>query len=45
MRRSDSSTAAERATAQADALYAAAREDYLRAGTLPAFDDALGSTR
>jgi hypothetical protein len=37
--------AAERATAQADALYAAAREDYLRAGTLPSFDDALGATR
>jgi hypothetical protein len=37
--------AAERATAQADALYAAAREDYLRTGTLPTFDDALGATR
>ena len=37
--------AAERATAQADALYAAAREDYLRTGTLPSFDDALGPTR
>ena len=37
--------AAERAVAQADRLYAAAREDYLRAGTLPTFDDALGSTR
>lgn len=37
--------AAARATAQADALYAAAREDYLRAGTLPTFDDALGATR
>jgi hexosaminidase len=37
--------AAERATAQADALYAAAREDYLRGGTLPSFDDALGPTR
>lgn len=37
--------AAERATAQADALYAAAREDYLRTGTLPSFDDALGATR
>jgi hexosaminidase len=37
--------AAERAVAQADRLYAAAREDYLRGGTLPTFDDALGSTR
>ena len=37
--------AAERAVAQADRLYAAAREEYLRGGTLPAFDDALGSTR
>jgi len=37
--------AAERATAQADTLYAAAREDYLRTGTLPTFDDALGATR
>jgi hypothetical protein len=37
--------AAERATAQADALYAAAREEYLRTGTLPSFDDALGETR
>jgi len=37
--------AAERAVAQADRLYAAAREDYLRGGTLPSFDDALGSTR
>jgi hexosaminidase len=34
--------AAERAVAQADRLYAAAREDYLRGGTLPPFDDALG---
>ena len=31
--------------AQADRLYAAAREDYLRAGTLPSFDDALGAAR
>ena len=37
--------AAERAVAQADRLYAAAREDYLRGGTLPTFDDALGPTR
>jgi hexosaminidase len=37
--------AAQRAVAQADKLYAAAREDYLRAGTLPTFDDALGATR
>jgi hypothetical protein len=37
--------AAERAVAQADRLYAAAREDYLRGGTLPSFDDALGPTR
>jgi len=37
--------AAEQAVAQADRLYAAAREDYLRGGTLPAFDDALGPTR
>jgi hexosaminidase len=37
--------AAERAVAQADRLYAAAREDYLRGGTLPSFDDALGTTR
>jgi hypothetical protein len=37
--------AAERAVAQADRLYAAAREDYLRGGTLPTFDDALGATR
>lgn len=36
--------AAERAVAQADRLYAAAREDYLRGGTLPSFDDALGPT-
>ncbi len=39
------SAAAERAVAQADRLYAAAREDYLRGGTLPSFDDALGPTR
>ena len=37
--------AAQQAVAQADKLYAAAREDYLRTGTLPSFDDALGSTR
>ena len=37
--------AAQRAVAQADRLYAAAREDYLRGGTLPTFDDALGATR
>jgi hexosaminidase len=37
--------AAQRAVAQADRLYAAAREDYLRGGTLPPFDDALGSGR
>jgi hypothetical protein len=37
--------AAQQAVAQADKLYAAAREDYLRAGSLPSFDDALGSTR
>ena len=37
--------AAQRAVAQADRLYAAAREDYLRTGTLPTFDDALGDTR
>jgi hypothetical protein len=37
--------AAERAVAQADRLYAAAREDYLRGGTLPSFDDALGAER
>jgi hypothetical protein len=37
--------AAQRAIAQADRLYAAAREDYLRAGTLPSFDAALGDTR
>ena len=35
----------ERAVAQADRLYAAAREDYVRAGTLPSFDDALGDRR
>jgi hypothetical protein len=37
--------AAQQAVAQADRLYAAAREDYLRGGTLPSFDDALGPTR
>jgi hexosaminidase len=37
--------AAERAVAQADRLDTAAREDYLRGGTLPSFDDALGATR
>jgi hexosaminidase len=37
--------AAERAVAQADRLYAAAREEYLRGGTLPSFDDALGPVR
>ncbi len=37
--------AAQAAVAQADRLYAAAREDYLRAGTLPSFDDALGAAR
>jgi hypothetical protein len=37
--------AAEQAVAQADRLYAAAREDYLRGGTLPSFDDALGPAR
>ncbi len=37
--------AAQAAVAQADKLYAAAREDYLRTGTLPSFDDALGATR
>jgi hypothetical protein len=37
--------AAQAAVAQADRLYAAAREDYLRAGTLPPFDDALGAAR
>jgi hypothetical protein len=37
--------AAQRAVAQADRLYAAARENYLRAGTLPSFDDALGDAR
>ena len=37
--------AAQRAVGQADKLYAAAREGYLRTGTLPSFDDALGDTR
>jgi hexosaminidase len=37
--------AAQQAVAQADKLYAAAREDYLRTGTLPTFDDALGAAR
>jgi hypothetical protein len=37
--------AAQRAVAQADRLYAAAREDYLRGGELPSFDDALGADR
>jgi hypothetical protein len=37
--------AAQQAVARADKLYAAAREDYLRTGTLPSFDDALGATR
>jgi hypothetical protein len=37
--------AAEQAVAQAGKLDAAAREDYLRTGTLPSFDDALGATR
>jgi hypothetical protein len=37
--------AAQAAIAQADRLYVVAREDYLRAGTLPSFDDALGVAR
>jgi hexosaminidase len=37
--------AAQRAVAAADRLYAAAREDYLRSGTLPSFDDALGAAK
>jgi hypothetical protein len=37
--------AAQRAVAQADRLYAAEREDYLRGGELPTFDDALGADR
>jgi hypothetical protein len=37
--------AAQAALAQADRLFVAAREDYLRAGTLPSFDDALGAAR
>jgi hypothetical protein len=37
--------AAQIADGEADALDAAAREDYLRGGTLPAFDEAIGLTR
>ncbi len=37
--------AAQIAVGEADRLYAAAREDYLRGGTLPPFDDAIGPTR
>jgi hypothetical protein len=37
--------AAQIAVGEADALYAAAREDYLRGGTLPAFDEAIGPAR
>jgi hypothetical protein len=37
--------AAQAAVAQADRLYVAAREDYLRGGTLPSFEDALGAAR
>jgi hypothetical protein len=37
--------AAQIAVGEADALYAAAREDYLRGGTLPPFDEAIGPTR
>jgi hypothetical protein len=37
--------AAQIAVGEADALYAAAREDYLRGGTLPTFDEAIGPTR
>lgn len=37
--------AAQAALAQADRLYVAAREDYLRGGTLPSFDDVLGAAR
>jgi hexosaminidase len=37
--------AAQIAVGEADGLYAAAREDYLRAGMLPTFDDAIGRTR
>ncbi len=38
-------SAAERAQAQADRLNLATREDYVRGGTLPSFDDALGPAR
>ena len=37
--------AAQIAVGEADALYAAAREDYLRGGTLPPFDEAIGPAR
>ena len=37
--------AAQIAVGEADRLYAAAREDYLRGGTLPPFDEAIGPTR
>jgi hypothetical protein len=37
--------AAQIAVGEADALYATAREDYLRGGTLPPFDEAIGPTR
>jgi hypothetical protein len=37
--------AAQIAVGEADALYATAREDYLRGGTLPPFDEAIGTAR
>jgi hypothetical protein len=37
--------AAQIAVGEADRLYAAAREDYLREGTLPPFDEAIGPAR
>jgi hypothetical protein len=37
--------AAQIAVGEADALDAVAREDYLRGGTLPPFDEAIGPTR
>jgi hypothetical protein len=37
--------AAQIAVGEADALYATAREDYVRGGMLPPFDEAIGPTR
>jgi hypothetical protein len=37
--------AAQIAVGEADALYATAREDYVRGGTLPPFDEAIGPAR